>query len=367
MAEKRSGFRLWAIGVFCGLLLSCASQSPPQPPRVERPEPVRDFAVEQVGGAIRLRFTLPTRAVDGEDLTKPLEIEILRSRELPGTNTTSSQAAPGSMEQVWLSLRPSDLKAEGGPAEYAAEIAPDEFKRIVGETLRFEIRTLTRGFRGRAIESAPSNPVTVTLLDVPRPVTGFGAEVTERALDLHWSMPSETLTGQAPGPVSSYRVYRSEGDSASAAQANPYRVVGDAYNASYADENFEFGRAYSYKVRAVVTGNGSSAESQDSAAVEIVPRDVFPPAAPTGLTGLYTSGAIELIWSPNSEPDLAGYNVRRREDTGRSERLNRELLRSPLDRDTTVIPGHHYFYQATAVDSSGNESAPSAEIEVEAQ
>jgi fibronectin type 3 domain-containing protein len=173
------------------------------------------------------------------------------------------------------------------------------------------------------------------------------------------------MTGKASGSIASYRVYRSERDSARGAKANPYSIIAEVDEPSYADANFEFGQTYFYKVRAVVTANGVKAESQDSAPVEILPRDTFAPAVPAGVTGLYTSGAIELIWNPNQERDLAGYNIMRRENGGRPERLNLELLRSPLYHDKAVAPGHHYYYQVTAVDMSGNESAPSAEIEVD--
>ena len=349
-------------------MVSCAAQSPPRPPRVERPQPIRDFAAEQVGGSIGFRFTLPTQAVDEEDLTKPLEIEIFRRIETPGARNSTGQRTPEAGTQSWLSLRPSDLRRQsGGPASYAVQIAPDEFKRLVGDTFRFEVRTLTRGFRRRAIESAPSNLVTLTLLDVPRPVSGIGLQVTERALDLRWAAPAQTLAGNPQGAIASYRVYRSEADSASDTKASPYHLVGEVHETSYSDETFEFGRAYRYRIRAVVAANGTLAESQDSAAVEIVPRDVFPPAVPAGLTGLFTSGAVELLWNPNSEADLGGYNVRRREGQAKPEQLNHELLRSPIYRDTAIAQGHHYSYSVTAVDRSGNESAASSEVDVETQ
>jgi hypothetical protein len=325
---------------------------------VERPLPVRDLTVNQVGSAIEIRFTLPTEAVDGADLTKPLEVEIFRK---PG-----QYPADVVFRQSWLSLKPADLgkpDAEG-KVNYTAQLPADEFRRSIGETLNFEVQTLTRGFRGRPIESEPSNVAALTVLDVPQPVTGLAVETTKAALNLHWSAPSMTLTGSPVSTVSAYEVYRSEREPGSAARTAIYRLMGEAHDTSYEDANFEFGHPYSYKVRAVVSVNGRQAETQDSAPVEITPRDVFPPAVPAGLSGLYTSGAVELIWSPNLEPDLAGYNLLRREEGGQPKRLNQELLRSPLYRDIDVTSGHHYFYQVTAVDLSGNESAPSPEVEV---
>jgi hypothetical protein len=328
---------------------------------------VQDLAVEQVGSVIEIRFTLPTESVDGEDLTKPLEVEVFRGTAAPGLAKESQQPSPTVFGQSWLSLKPADLgrpDAEG-KVQYAAQVPAAEFKSSIGQTIHFELRTLTRGFRGRPIESDPSNIAALTVLDVPRPVTGVTAQTTRAALELHWSAPTETLTGRPASSISAYRVYRSERDPASAAKTAAYRLIAETHDTSYEDVNFQFGRSYSFKVRAVVSATGRQAESQDSAAAEVTPHDVFAPAIPAGLAGLYTSGAVEVIWSPNLERDLAGYNLLRREDGGQPKRLNQELLRSPLYRDTDVTQGHHYFYEVTAVDLSGNESQPSSEIEVD--
>jgi len=80
---------------------------------------------------------------------------------------------------------------------------------------------------------------------------------------------------------------------------------------------------------------------------------------------LYTAGAVELVWAANTEKDLAGYYVYRRENGEETKKLKKDLLRTPLLRDASVQPGHTYFYQVTAVDLSNNESQPSEEVEVE--
>jgi fibronectin type 3 domain-containing protein len=111
---------------------------------------------------------------------------------------------------------------------------------------------------------------------------------------------------------------------------------------------------------------GSIAESEGSQPYEVIARDVFPPASPTGLTALYTAGAVELVWTANSEKDLAGYYVYRREAGEQPVKLNKdELLRTPILRDYDARPGHVYYYHVTAVDLSNNESQPSEEVEVD--
>jgi predicted phage tail protein len=141
---------------------------------------------------------------------------------------------------------------------------------------------------------------------------------------------------------------------------------------SYQDTSFEFGKSYLYIVRSVLTANGLSLESDDSQHVIVTPRDIFPPAAPQGLVAALLPGAtpesfvVELSWSISLETDLAGYRVYRSEQENvRGQLLTAELLLAPAYRDTSVEPGHHYWYTVTAVDHAGNESAPSAAVAID--
>ena len=61
----------------------------------------------------------------------------------------------------------------------------------------------------------------------------------------------------------------------------------------------------------VLTGLGVSSLSAASAAVQVTPTDLIPPAAPTGLTAVPGDGQVTLSWTPNSETDLASYRVLR--------------------------------------------------------
>jgi fibronectin type 3 domain-containing protein len=86
---------------------------------------------------------------------------------------------------------------------------------------------------------------------------------------------------------------------------------------------------------------------------------LLPAASPGALV-------VDLSWSISLETDLAGYRVYRSEQEGtRGQVLNQELLPTPAVRDTSVQPGHRYWYTVTAVDRAGNESAPSAPLAVD--
>jgi fibronectin type 3 domain-containing protein len=122
----------------------------------------------------------------------------------------------------------------------------------------------------------------------------------------------------------------------------------------------------------VVLVEGNALESSDSTPVIVAARDTFPPAAPQNVVVAVLSGAsagsllVDLSWSINLETDLAGYRVYRSEqqDT-RGAVITPDLLLAPAYRDTSVEPGHRYWYSVTAVDRAGNESEPSTAVDVD--
>jgi len=351
--------------------MGCAAQGPPRPPRVQVPQRVIDLAVHQVGRSLELGFTPPAVATDGENLTKPVEVEIFR--EITPPSTTPSQApgtdpdsaapatAPGS---PWMTLSPADVTrlALGKKVVYVEGFSDQQFASLVGSIFGYKVRALTRGFRGRALLGAVSNRAAATLLDVSGPVQNLRVVTTEKALCSSWEAPTRTLTGAPVAHLAGYRVYRSE-----TPKLESFKAVGDSKEAAFSDPHFEFGRTYRYKVRVVFKKGAQEAEGEDSQPCEVTSWDVFPPAAPQGLTALYTVGAVELVWNANLEPDLAGYRVYRREEGKPFQLINQEMLRTPLYRDSLIQPQRHYFYEVTAVDLNGNESKPSAEVQADTE
>jgi fibronectin type 3 domain-containing protein len=103
-------------------------------------------------------------------------------------------------------------------------------------------------------------------------------------------------------------------------------------------------------------------------------RNTFPPHAPTGLEAIpggatTADRSIDLSWTPNTDPDLVGYNVYRQDvdskgaAVGTAARLNTTPVVGPAYRDPTAVAGRRYAYRVTAVDTAGNESAPSADVQ----
>jgi hypothetical protein len=138
------------------------------------------------------------------------------------------------------------------------------------------------------------------------------------------------------------------------------------------------GETYQYtaqRVQSVSLGNHPlELRSPVSSPVMIAMRDTFPPHTPSGLEAV-PGGAtaadrtIDLSWTPDSDADLAGYFVYRQEVdpkgvvTSTVTRLNTTPVAGPAYRDQTALAGHRYTYRVTAVDTAGNESAPSADVQ----
>jgi hypothetical protein len=139
----------------------------------------------------------------------------------------------------------------------------------------------------------------------------------------------------------------------------------------FVDRAFQFGTTYEYFVRSLslpssTTQVTEALEGNESPVAAITPKDIFPPSAPDPVTGASINGIVSLFWPANPEPDVAGYNIYRSEDEKAPPsawiKLNPQLHTPTTFQDRRVQVGKRYFYQLTAVDMAGNESARSVAI-----
>jgi len=74
--------------------------------------------------------------------------------------------------------------------------------------------------------------------------------------------------------------------------------------------------------------------------------------------------SVNLNWDASTSNDIAGYNVYRGPDGVNWTKINSGLDTSTIYTDSTVADGTTYYYSTTAVNTSGEESAKSAAVEV---
>jgi hypothetical protein len=354
----------------CALSAGCAAPGDPVARRPVVPLPVTDLAARQSGDFFLLTFTLPERSMDRELLAEHPSIEIYRTELPPGGIVTK--------QTVWRHayLIPSeqvDPYLKAGRIEFRDPITADDLARPPGSLVAYKIRT--RAVKQKA--SADSNLFITRIFPAPEAPRDIRASVTETAVIVNWAdVPLP------PGASSlAYRVYRGEMESSAenpppdlskAKLKAPLELAGSSPSAEFRDEHFDFGKTYVYVVRASAQFGADNAESADSAPAIVTPRDVFPPAAPTGLeiaTIPATPQApayVELSWAISPEGDLAGYSVYRSDtEDALGERISTEILPSPTFRDMSVQSGRRYFYRVSALDRAGNESPRSSAVSVD--
>jgi hypothetical protein len=351
--------------VACALAAGCAAPGVPIARHPVVPIAVTDLAARQSGSAFVLTFTLPARSMDRQALPEHPTIEIYRVDLPPGgipvKQTVWQMAYTIPSEQV-------DPYLKAGHIEFRDSLAADEFARPSGSLVAYKVRT--RMARARA--SADSNIVLARIYPAPEAPHDVRVQVTEPALVVSWpALP--------PGASSrSYRVYRgvleSGPESAPADLSNvklktPLELAGSPPTPEFRDAHFEFGTEYLYTVRSVAQFGSDFVESADSSPVVVMPRDVFPPAAPGGLEITIVPATpqapayVELSWAISPEGDLAGYSVYRSEaEDAPGLRVSTETLPSPTFRDMSILPGKRYYYRVSALDRAGNESPKSSAV-----
>lgn len=80
-------------------------------------------------------------------------------------------------------------------------------------------------------------------------------------------------------------------------------------------------------------------------------------------TGMQPAYSVTLSWNPSTSV-VAGYNIYRGAKAGSYSKMNSSLDASTSYTDNSVVSGSTYYYAATAVSASGQESSYSSPIKV---
>ncbi|MBI3939760.1 MAG: hypothetical protein HY315_02895 [Acidobacteria bacterium] len=341
------------------LLFSCAKIADPRPPNLTPPSSIQDLHLEQQENRIILDFSMPTAYVDGQ----PLDLFNVAIYRL--TLPRADQPPPllsAQMEQsgqIVQRLGPDDLQkiVRNGRYRFEDVVAfPDRnfiFQRSFSYSLRFySPRKVASSFSNLAFIS----PVAPALAPQLHP-----ARAIEQAVALDWDAPRQNMDGSAPPRLVGYRIFRGATGRTLDRIAD---IEGDVRH--YADAAVTPDMTYYYAVQARSTEE-PSAFGPMSAVIAVSTVDVFPPAVPGGIGATVAGSRVELVWEPNSEIDLQGYNVYRSGALdGGFQKVNAALLSVNGLSDAPPSRGL-FYYRVSAVDSKGNESAPSEALRVDFQ
>ncbi len=347
---------LTAASAILSLLTACGTPGLPTPPSLELATPVADLSATRKGDRVLLTWTPPRETTDRRIIKHPGAMRVCRSiNEFPIAQCANvvGQAA------------------QRMPADRSAKPAKIEFSDLLPESLQQHAPTGLATYaievmnaRGRS--AGLSNQVRVALVPTWPPPSKVKAQVTADGVLLGW--PIRT-SAENSGLRRLYHIYRQAEDGSNDAVLAELSPDSKA-EAKFVDRSAEWEKIYLYRVTAVsrITGAGNEVlevEGADSPPLKVFVHDIFPPAAPSGVQAVFSGVGqqrfIDLTWAPNTENDLAGYNVYRREAEGQAARVNADLVKTPAFRDANVAPGRKYFYSVSAVDLRGNESAHSVE------
>lgn len=345
-----------ALAVFlCGWMMAgCGTPAQPLPPTLKLPELAKDLNASRVGDTVHLKWTISHRSTDNVLLQGKLSYYVWRK---PGT---------GKGELV------GDSSSEAGEAAEFADQLPPELQKGSPTLITYTVELLNHLGHSAGLSNVAYSAAGAT----PPAVLDLNATVTNEGVLLHWAALENY------GGPETFRIHRTVLDSGPAKKSSPLgandapasmtllvtprdgRDRGKALDASAV-----FGHRYEYWVERlihdVVGGRQLEIVSGPSNPVRVDAKDVFPPQPPEALAAVAVAeqGAIDLSWSPNTEADLAGYVVYRAESGGNAERISPSApVIAPTYHDATAQAGHTYRYSVSAVDTSGNESAKSAEV-----
>ncbi len=201
----------------------------------------------------------------------------------------------------------------------------------------------------RRIENAKISAIEIIPVDTvaPAAVTGLSATAAATGVNLGWSASSAS-------DLAGYNVYRSSSATGTYTKLNAALLTA----LTYADTTAPQGVPAYYQVTAVDTSNNESVRSTTASATR---PDTTPPAGLTGITAAGSATGITVGWTASPATDLAGYNVYRSTTAGGAYvKVNTAIVTGTSYSDTTAPAGATSYYQVTAVDQSGNESAKSA-------
>jgi hypothetical protein len=364
-SKKGAISKLLSSVLLTALLTSCGVSGAPMPPSLELPKPVSDLRALRKGDKVYLAWTVPTQTTDRQTVRHLGPTRICRSLEIamsdcapigevpasqlarPGAPLTKPGSAAGKVQASYTDALPQQLRQEN-----------------LGAQITYAVSVLNENGRSAGL----SNQVRVPLIAAVPPPSGFHAEIAEDGVRLSWMCPPG-FSPQFEGVQYRVRIYRRAQDSQTQNKVAEADLM-NCHRPQVLDQTFEWEKTYDYRASVVTVipkpGHPDiEVEGDDTALVSVFAHDVFPPGVPSGLQAVFSGVGqalfVDLVWAPDTDVDLAGYNVYRHQEGGQPVKINSELVKTPAFRDTGVASGNKYLYSVSAVDLRGNESARSEE------
>ncbi len=341
-----------ALVVFSAIAPGCGKIGSPLPPEPRGPRAPTRVAVRQTGNQARILFTQPApRGAHPSQV--PATAELVRVTYGVGQAANLDAAAFARRSEIVARLSLS-ADAEGSRLILVDGEWPRQGTDPEGWTLRYGVRV--RDVRGRPSPLVLANDLLV-VSEMGAP-DELAARATADGISLNWQAPGE-------GAGALYHVYRKTRDECCWPESPVH--VGVLEQPEFLDRGVKTGEVYRYTVRTAQDDETPLRESLGSGTIEVLARDLFPPARPEGLVAVQEGRGIRLFWDPSEARDLAGYRLFRRVDGNEWHTVGDAILKRALYLDSEVEIGQKVEYRTSAVDRADppNESPFSEIVEVE--
>jgi len=356
---SQNALKLFLCLLSGSLLSSCGSPGIPVPPSLELPKPVSDLRAVRKGSKVYLSWTIPTRTTERQTVRYLGPTRICRALEKTVGECRNPIAELAPPSQVSKQQRKSPPQKSDLQASYIDTLPQELQSNNPDAQITYTVAVLDESGRSAGLSNGVRVPAAPTLPPPP----SLNAEPTTQGIHLSWSCDSQ-IPGSIPAIQYRIRIYRrAQGD------RNDVKVGEVDFNcatSSMVDQSFEWEKTYKYRATVVTLltiatdKTQAEIEGDDTPVTKLLAHDVFPPAVPAGLqtvaSGPGEPPSVDLVWMPDTDTDLAGYNVYRREESAPWGKVNRELIKAPAFRDQDVQPKRTYHYSVSAVDLRGNES-----------
>jgi hypothetical protein len=241
-------------------IASCGKKLPPVAPESVVPEPVKEIKAISRDGKLFVRFTTPTKNVDGSKITDLAGFRIMR-------RVIDDKGCKGCPEKF--------------PVVYDIDISYLKDVVVEGERISFPDNDLTPGTRYEykvvpynkdGYEGPEAPRVTFTWGDPTGKPQNLTARAGDKAVDLTWT-PVETPADSSPvKELAGYNIYRrEEGDKYPLDPINPDPIK----QTSFSDFGLSNGKSYWYTVKTVVRVNESLIEGQSSDEIAVTPKEAI--------------------------------------------------------------------------------------------
>jgi hypothetical protein len=305
----------------------CGSVGEPLYPALNIPTRIGDLTAVERGDRIEINFTIGPRTTEGLALKEIGGVEL---------RVGPNASAAFNVDQWASGAKRIDVETPSQPGPVSVPIRVQDF---VGQELLVAVRVANA--KGRASEWS-----NIIIVNVEAPLSkpaGLKASAEPAGVRLTWTA----------GNGRSFRIFRKLD------QEKELSTIATVDQPEYVDASTEYGKSYTYYVQSI----HDKTESEIAGPESIVPKDIFPPRVPVGLTASAGIAAIELAWERNTEPDFKEYRVYRSGENGPFLPIA-EGLEGPSYSDRKIESGKHYRYRIAAVDLAGNPSELSAPVEI---